>query len=95
MNLQELSYFVAVAEHRHFGRAAQACHVSQPTLYGQSRKMEQRLGVTLFERNTWSTRAGRSKRLNWWKPFRIRRETGSRARSASERFQHSRLISCP
>jgi LysR family hydrogen peroxide-inducible transcriptional activator len=51
MNLQELAYFVAVAEHRHFGRAAQACHVSQPTLSGQLRKMEQQLGVTLFERN--------------------------------------------
>jgi LysR family hydrogen peroxide-inducible transcriptional activator len=51
MNLQELSYFVAVAEHRHFGRAAQACHVSQPTLSGQLLKLEQQLGVTLFERN--------------------------------------------
>lgn len=51
MNLQELAYFVAVAEHRHFGRAAQACHVSQPTLSGQLLKMEQQLGVTLFERN--------------------------------------------
>jgi LysR family hydrogen peroxide-inducible transcriptional activator len=51
MNLQELSYFVAVAEHRHFGRAAEACHVSQPTLSGQLLKLEQQLGVTLFERN--------------------------------------------
>jgi LysR family hydrogen peroxide-inducible transcriptional activator len=51
MNLQELAYFVAVAEHRHFGRAARACHISQSTLSGQLRKMEQHLGVTLFERN--------------------------------------------
>jgi LysR family hydrogen peroxide-inducible transcriptional activator len=51
MNLQELAYFAAVAEHRHFGRAAQACHVSQPTLSGQLRRMEEQLGVTLFERN--------------------------------------------
>jgi LysR family hydrogen peroxide-inducible transcriptional activator len=51
MNLQELAYFVAVAEHRHFGRAARACNISQPTLSGQLRKMEQQLGVTLFERN--------------------------------------------
>lgn len=50
MNLQELRYFVAVAEHRHFGRAANACHVSQPTLSGQLRKLEEHLGVTLFER---------------------------------------------
>lgn len=51
MNLQELAYFVAVADHRHFGRAAAACHVSQPTLSGQLRRMEEQLGVTLFERN--------------------------------------------
>ena len=51
MNLTELAYFVAVAEHRHFGRAAEACHISQPTLSGQLRKLEQELGVTLFERN--------------------------------------------
>jgi LysR family transcriptional regulator, hydrogen peroxide-inducible genes activator len=51
MNIQELTYFVAVAEHRHFGRAAKACHVSQPTLSGQLRKLEQQLGVALFERN--------------------------------------------
>jgi LysR family hydrogen peroxide-inducible transcriptional activator len=51
MNLRELAYFVAVAEHRHFGRAAKACHVSQPTLSGQLRKLELELGITLFERN--------------------------------------------
>lgn len=50
MNLQELKYFVAVAEHRHFGRAADACHVSQPTLSSQLRKFEEHLGVVLFER---------------------------------------------
>lgn len=51
MTLQELAYFVAVAEHRHFGRAAEACHISQPTLSGQLRKLESQLGITLFERN--------------------------------------------
>jgi LysR family transcriptional regulator, hydrogen peroxide-inducible genes activator len=51
MNLQELAYFVAVAEHRHFGQAARACHISQPTLSGQLRKLEEELGVALFERN--------------------------------------------
>ncbi len=50
MNLQDLRYLVAVAEHRHFGRAAEACHVSQPTLSSQIRKLEEELGVTLLER---------------------------------------------
>jgi LysR family hydrogen peroxide-inducible transcriptional activator len=49
--LQELRYVVALAEFRHFGHAAEACHVSQPTLSGQLRKLEERLGVRLFERN--------------------------------------------
>jgi LysR family hydrogen peroxide-inducible transcriptional activator len=50
MNLQELRYLVAVADRRHFGRAAEACNVSQPTLSSQIRKLEDELGVTLLER---------------------------------------------
>ena len=50
MNLRDLRYLVAVAEHRHFGRAAAACFVSQPTLSTQLKKLEQTLGVTLIER---------------------------------------------
>jgi LysR family hydrogen peroxide-inducible transcriptional activator len=50
MNLQELRYLAALAEHRHFGRAAEACNVSQPTLSSQLRKLEDELGVTLIER---------------------------------------------
>ena len=50
MNLQDLRYLVALAEHRHFGRAAESCNVSQPTLSSQIRKLEAELGVTLLER---------------------------------------------
>ncbi|MFM1989544.1 MAG: hydrogen peroxide-inducible s activator [Pseudomonadota bacterium] len=50
MTLTELKYIVAVARERHFGRAAEACHVSQPTLSVAIRKLEDELGVTLFER---------------------------------------------
>ena len=50
MNLQDLRYLVALAEHRHFGRAAEACNVSQPTLSSQIRKLEDGLGVKLLER---------------------------------------------
>jgi LysR family hydrogen peroxide-inducible transcriptional activator len=56
MNLRDLRYVVAVEEHGHFGRAAQACFVSQPTLSGQIRSLEEELGVTLFERTTKSVR---------------------------------------
>jgi LysR family transcriptional regulator, hydrogen peroxide-inducible genes activator len=50
MNLRDLRYLVAVAEHRHFGRAADACYVSQPTLSTQIKKLEGFLGVQLIER---------------------------------------------
>lgn len=50
MTLTELRYIVAVARQRHFGRAAEACFVSQPTLSVAIRKLEDELGVTLFER---------------------------------------------
>ena len=50
MTLTELKYIVAVARERHFGRAAEACFVSQPTLSVAIRKLEEELGVVLFER---------------------------------------------
>ena len=50
MTLTELRYIVAVSHEKHFGRAARACHVSQPTLSIAIKKLEEELGVQLFER---------------------------------------------
>lgn len=50
MTLTELRYLVALAQHRHFGRAAESCFVSQPTLSVAIKKLEDELGVPLFER---------------------------------------------
>src|ERR1700756_4356933 len=51
MTLRELRYLVALADRAHFGRAAEDCHVSQPTMSTQIRKLEEYLGATLIERN--------------------------------------------
>ena len=50
MTLTELRYIVAVARERHFGRAADACFVSQPTLSVSIKKLEGELGSQIFER---------------------------------------------
>lgn len=50
MNIRDLKYLVATVESEHFGQAAQACCVSQPTLSMQLKKLEDELGVQLFER---------------------------------------------
>ena len=52
MNIRDLEYLVALAEHKHFRRAADACHVSQPTLSGQILKLEDELGIILLERTS-------------------------------------------
>lgn len=59
MNLRDLRYVVAVADLGHFGRAAEACNVSQPTLSGQILKLEEELGVAIFERVGRSIRVSR------------------------------------
>lgn len=61
MNIRELEYLIAVDEERHFHRAAERCFVSQPTLSGQIKKLEQELGILLIERtnrNVSMTEAG-------------------------------------
>ena len=51
LTLRQMVYFEAVARHRHFGRAAEACAVSQPALSVQIQELERELGVSLVERN--------------------------------------------
>ena len=57
MTLTEMRYIVMLARERHFGRAADFCHVSQPTLSVALKKVEQRYGVMLFERSSADVRA--------------------------------------
>ncbi|WP_076417623.1 DNA-binding transcriptional regulator OxyR [Colwellia sp. UCD-KL20] len=52
IKIRDLEYLDAIDIHRHFGRAAEACFVSQPTLSGQIMKLEEQLGLVLVERQT-------------------------------------------
>jgi LysR family hydrogen peroxide-inducible transcriptional activator len=51
ITIRDLEYLDAIEKYRHFGKAAEACHVSQPTLSGQIQKLEEHLGVKLIERH--------------------------------------------
>lgn len=50
-SIQQLRYFVTLRETRHFRRAAEACHVTRPTLSAQLKELKRKLGVTLVERS--------------------------------------------
>ncbi|EHN69396.1 DNA-binding transcriptional regulator OxyR [Aliivibrio fischeri] len=52
MNIRDFEYLVALAEHKHFRKAAESCFVSQPTLSGQIKKLEDEVGLALLERTS-------------------------------------------
>lgn len=52
MNIQQLEYLIAVDKHKHFGKAAQACFVTQPTLSAMIQKLEDELDVKIFDRSS-------------------------------------------
>ena len=56
LDLRLVRYFTAVAEHRHFGRAAEALHITQPSLSRQIRRLEQQVGARLLDRTPRGTR---------------------------------------
>lgn len=51
MFMRQLNYLIALDKHRHFGKAAESCHVSQPALSNGIRELEQELGITIIKRN--------------------------------------------
>lgn len=63
MNLRQLEFVIALDRHAHFGRAAAACHVTQPALSMQVARLERELGVTLFERGRGPVRTTDAGRL--------------------------------
>jgi len=81
MTLQELKYLVALADHGHFGKAAEACFITQSTLSTQIKKLEDFLGVTLFDRSL--------KRIT---PTPIGREILAAARSIVEESERIREL---
>lgn len=90
MNIRDLEYLVALAEHRHFRRAADSCHVSQPTLSGQIRKLEDELGVMLLERTSRKVLFTR-RAYCWW----IRRVPYCVRSRCSRRWQANKARRCP
>ncbi|MCR8726099.1 hydrogen peroxide-inducible genes activator [Frigidibacter sp. ROC022] len=89
LTLRHLRYFIALARHRHFGRAAQACSVSQPALSVQIKELEALFGATLIERSARQTRLtplGEELEVRASDILRAVDELGDLARAAQDPF---------
>ncbi len=89
VTLRQLRYFNALARHRHFGRAAEACSISQPALSMQIRELEEALGGALFERSARQvalTRFGDDAARRAGDILRLVDELGDLARASSDRL---------
>ena len=85
MTLTDLRYLVALAHERHFGRAAEKCHVSQPTLSVAVKKVEEELGIQLFERSASEVKITETGRRIVAQAERVLMEAGLLERSAGKR----------
>ena len=91
LDLRLVGYFVAVAEHRHFGRAATELRVPQPSLSRQIRRLEQQMGVRLFDRTPQSTRLTEAGEVFLPRAKALLRAAAQAAAQARDAAQPSRI----
>src|SRR5580693_4663201 len=92
LDLRLVGYFVVVAEHRHFGRAASALRVAQPSLSRQIRRLEHQLGVRLFDRTPQGTRLTEAGEVFLPRAKALLRSAAQAAAQARAAAQPSRVI---
>src|SRR5260370_20736438 len=95
LDLRLVGYFVAVAEHRHFGRAATALRVAQPSLSRQIRRLEHQLGVRLLDRTPKGTQLTEAGEVFLPRAKSLLRSAGQATAQARAAAQPSRItIGC-
>ncbi|HYQ35991.1 MAG TPA: LysR family transcriptional regulator, partial [Mycobacterium sp.] len=92
LDLRLVGYFVVVAEHRHFGRAASALRVAQPSLSRQIRRLEQQLGVRLLDRTPQGTRLTEAGEVFLPRAKALLRSASQAAAQARAAAQPSRIV---
>ncbi len=92
LDLRLVGYFVVVADHRHFGRAATALRVAQPSLSRQIRRLEQQLGVRLLDRKPQGTRLTEAGEVFLPRAKALLRSAAQAAAQARAAAQPSRIV---